>query len=38
MTLAGNTLISRDKMIQYLLVPGKRNDKSQWLSRAGYTL
>ncbi len=38
MKLAGNILISREKLIQYLLVPKKRNDKSQWLARAGYTL
>ncbi|MBM4067150.1 MAG: hypothetical protein FJ266_16205 [Planctomycetes bacterium] len=38
MNLAGNILISREKLIQYLLVPKKRNDKSQWLARAGYTL
>ena len=38
MKLTGNILISHEKLIQYLLVPRKRNDKSQWLARAGYTL
>ena len=38
MKLAGNTLISHEKLIQYLLVPRKRNDKSQWLAEAGYIL
>ncbi|GJQ24460.1 hypothetical protein BIY37_00170 [Candidatus Brocadia sapporoensis] len=38
MKLPNNTLIAHEKLIQYLLVPRKRNDKSQWLAKAGYTL
>ena len=38
MKLPGNTLIAQEKLIQYLLVQRKRNDKSQWLAKAGYTL
>jgi len=38
MRLPEDTLISDDKLTQYLLVPKKRNDKSQWLAQAGYTL
>lgn len=38
MKLPGNALIAYEKLIQYLLVPRKRNDKSQWLAKAGPTL
>ncbi|MCK4764394.1 MAG: hypothetical protein KAW12_19500 [Candidatus Aminicenantes bacterium] len=38
MKLPENTLIAREKPTRYLLVQKKRNDKSQWLARAGYTL
>ena len=33
-----DTLIAQEKLRQYLLTLRKRNDKSQWLSQAGYTL
>ena len=38
MKLPEDTLIAHEKLTQYLLVPKKRNDKSQWLARAGYSL
>jgi hypothetical protein len=38
MKLPKNTLIAREKLTRYLLVQRKRNDKSQWLAQAGYTL
>jgi hypothetical protein len=38
MKLPENTLIAREKLTDYLLVLRKRNDKSQWLAQAGYTL
>lgn len=38
MKLDENTLISHGKLMQYLLVPRKRNDKSRWLAKAGYPL
>jgi len=38
MKLPENALINSEKLTQYLLVPRKRNDKSQWLAEAGYTL
>ncbi len=38
MKLPENTLIAQDKLTQYLLVKKKRNDKSQWLAQAGYTI
>ncbi len=31
-------MISHEKLRQYLLVWRKRNDKSQWLAQAGYTI
>lgn len=37
MKLPENTLIAREKLTNYLLVWRKRNDKSEWLARAGYT-
>lgn len=33
-----NTLIAPEKLTQYLLTLRKRNDKSQWLFQAGYTI
>ena len=38
MKLPEDTLIAREKLSHYLLVQKKRNDKSQWLAQAGYTL
>ena len=38
MKLPDDTLIAHEKLSQYLLAPRKRNDKSQWLAQAGYTL
>ena len=38
MKLPENTLIAHEKLTQYLLVLKKRNDKSQWLAQAGYTI
>ncbi|MBN1992723.1 MAG: hypothetical protein JW953_08445 [Anaerolineae bacterium] len=38
MKLSDNTLIAPEKLTQYLLMPRKRNDKSKWLSQAGYTV
>jgi hypothetical protein len=37
MKLPENTLIASEKLTHYLLTSKKRNDKSQWLSKAGYT-
>lgn len=36
--LPENTLISRAKVLHYLLVPQKRSDKSAFLAIGGYTL
>jgi len=38
MILPVNTPISPEKLIQYLLTPRKRNDKSKWLAQSGYSL
>ena len=38
MKLPENTLISREKLTKYLLVLQKRNDKSQWLAQADYSI
>ena len=38
MKLPKNTVIAREKLTHYLLVLRRRNDKSQWLAQAGYTL
>ena len=38
MKLPKNTLIAREKLTNYLLVLKKRNDKSEWLAKAGYNL
>lgn len=38
MKLPENSLIAHEKLRQYLLILRKRNDKSQWLAQAGYTL
>ena len=36
MKLTGNVIIAQEKLTKYLLVLKKRNDKSQWLAKAGY--
>ncbi|MGR3179423.1 MAG: DUF6883 domain-containing protein [Candidatus Anammoxibacter sp.] len=38
MKLSENTVISSEKLTKYLLIQKKRNDKSQWLAKAGYTI
>ena len=38
MRLPKNTQINSNKLTQYLLVSRKRNDKSLWLAKAGYTI
>ena len=38
MKLPGNSQIAHEKLTQYLLALRKRNDKSQWLAQAGYSL
>jgi hypothetical protein len=38
MKLPKNIIISDEKLTSYLLVAKKRNDKSQWLSKAGYII
>ena len=38
MKLPHDTLIAHEKLTQYLLALRKRNDKSQWLAQAGYTI
>lgn len=38
MKLPDDTLITKEKLTQYLLTLKKRNDKSQWLAQAGYSL
>lgn len=38
MKLPSETIISSDKLKDYLLVYRKRNDKSKWLAQAGYQL
>jgi hypothetical protein len=38
MKLRENTIISDEKLKEYLLAPRKRNDKFKWLAQAGYTL
>ncbi len=38
MKLNKNVIISREKLTKYLLILKKRNDKSQWLAKAGYTI
>ena len=38
MKLPDDTLITHEKLTQYLLALRKRNDKSQWLAQAGYTI
>lgn len=37
MKLPANTIIAREKVTRYLLVPQARGDKSEFLQRAGYT-
>lgn len=38
MKLSLDSLISHNKLKDYLLAPKKRNDKSKWLAQAGYNL
>jgi hypothetical protein len=38
MRLSENTLISPEKLTDYLLIFKKRNDKSRWLAKLGYTI
>jgi hypothetical protein len=38
MKLPVNSSISPEKLIQYLLTPKKRNDKSKFLAQAGYNI
>ena len=38
MKLSEDALIAPEKLTQYLLALRKRNDKSKWLSQAGYTV
>ena len=38
MKLPEDSLITHEKLTQYLLISRKRNDKSQWLAQAGYSL
>jgi hypothetical protein len=38
MKLSFDAIIAPAKLTQYLLILRKRNDKSQWLAQAGYTL
>ncbi len=38
MRLSENTFISQEKLTDYLLVFKKRNDKSRWLAKLGYTV
>ncbi len=38
MKLRRNITITQEKLTKYLLVLRKRNDKSQWLAKAGYVL
>jgi hypothetical protein len=37
MKLPTDSLISPEKLTNYLLAPRKRNDKSQWLLQGGYS-
>ena len=38
MMLTGDIVIASEKLTKYLLVFKKRNDKSQWLAKAGYKI
>ncbi len=38
MKLPSSAVINNEKIKNYLLSPRKRNDKSQWLSKAGYSI
>lgn len=38
MKLPIDSIISPDKICNYLLVPKRKNDKSKWLAKAGYFL
>jgi len=37
MLIPSSALIPAEKLIDYLLVLRRKNDKSQWLARAGFT-
>lgn len=38
MKLPSDVIISKDKLLRYLLLPREENDKSRFLASAGYTL
>ncbi len=38
MKLQSNSIISKDKIIRYLLLPREEDDKSKYLYNAGYSL
>ncbi|MBN2143811.1 MAG: hypothetical protein JW774_04220 [Candidatus Aureabacteria bacterium] len=38
MKLGPNVIISKDKLLKYLLVPRREDDKSEFLKSRGYTL
>ncbi|MCL5031560.1 MAG: hypothetical protein M1480_21355 [Bacteroidetes bacterium] len=38
MKLSSSAIITPEKIKEYLLSQRKRNDKSKWLAKAGYTL
>ena len=38
MKLPADAIIARAKLTEYLLIPQPEDDKSKWLSLAGYTL
>lgn len=38
MKLPSNSIISKDKIIRYLLLPRQEDDKSKYLYNAGYSL
>src|SRR5437867_10471166 len=38
MRLEKNVVIPKEKLTEYLLLPRRRNDKSGYLARAGYSL
>ncbi len=38
MKLSKQAIIAQEKITNYLLTEKKKNDKSKWLARAGYTL
>jgi len=38
MKLSKEVVVTRDKLLRYLLLPREENDKSKFLASAGYTL